>query len=123
MTGPYDELEQIFHQPRRLEIMAELCGAKEERSFNELKDSCSLTDGNLSRHLQMLEKAGVVKIKKSFADSKPLTTVSATKKGRESFLAYLSALESVLLETAKRVGAEQGQKRTVLPKSLKALRS
>jgi len=76
MTGPFDELEQIFHQPRRLEIMAEMCGDENGKTFGELKDACDLTDGNLSRHLQALEKANAVKIKKSFSGAKPLTSLS-----------------------------------------------
>lgn len=118
MTSPYEDLEQIFHQPRRLEIMAELCGSSEELSFSDLKKLCKLTDGNLSRHLQALEKAGAIKIKKSFSGSKPLTTVQVSRKGREKFLAYLSALEVALKQAAKRIGSNTGQK-DILASALK----
>lgn len=121
MSGAYDELEQIFHQPRRLELMAELCGAEDGRSFNALKESCSLSDGNLSRHLQALEKAGAVKIKKSFAGSKPLTTVIATAKGREKFVAYLEALEGALKEAERRAGLVT-ERKVSLPHGVKVTR-
>jgi DNA-binding MarR family transcriptional regulator len=101
-----DALEKLFHQPTRLDLMSELCSSEKEKTFAEVKEACGLTDGNLSRHLQSLEKGGVIKIKKRFVDSKPQTTVMVTKKGRERFIAYLSALEDVLRESAKRAGVK-----------------
>lgn len=95
-------LDELFHQPVRLEIMAELCSSADGRSFTELRERCGLTDGNLSRHLQSLADAGAVKIKKAFVKSRPLTTALATAKGRESFLKYLSNLEEVLKDAVAR---------------------
>lgn len=105
MTKSGGGLDELYHQPRRLDIMAELCGSSAGRSFSELKEALDLTDGNLSRHLQALEKGGAVKIKKSFVGSKPLTTVQVTKKGRENFLEYLTSLEEVLKRAAEKAGA------------------
>ena len=73
MSGPYEELERVFHEPNRLAIVTELSGHISGVVFSELRDSCGLTDGNLSRHLAALEKAGVVKIEKSFVGAKPRT--------------------------------------------------
>ena len=96
------ELDELFHQPARLEIMAELCSSAEWRTFIDLQEKCELTDGNLSRHLQALTLAGAIKIKKSFVKAKPRTTVSVTPKGRERFLEYLNTLEEVLHDATKR---------------------
>ena len=96
-------LEKVFHEPNRLAVLSELAAGKEGKTFSELKKACSLTDGNLSRHLKTLENAGVVKIKKEFVDSKPCTTVSLTGKGRKGFLAYLDDLESVVKEASQRI--------------------
>ena len=57
MDNPYEALERIFHEPSRLAIMSELCAVHQGLAFNELKERCGLTDGNLSRHLAALEKA------------------------------------------------------------------
>jgi DNA-binding MarR family transcriptional regulator len=100
--------------------MSELCGAEDGRSFGELKEACSLTDGNLSRHLQALEDAGVIKVKKSFVDSRPLTTVTASVKGKEKFLSYLSVLEEVLKDAATRVGVKVESRKPLIPTKLKA---
>ncbi len=104
--NPYDALERIFHEPHRLAIMSALCGSVGGRAFNELKSECELTDGNLSRHIKTLEKAGAVRIKKSFVGSKPRTTVFASEAGRESFLEYLKALEGVLIKAAESVAPD-----------------
>lgn len=106
---PYAALKQIFHEPNRLAIMSTLVNAPDGIAFNDLKEECNLTDGNLSRHLQMLGKAKAIKIKKSFVGNKPRTTVYLSDRGRDHFLEYLQALDEVL-----RMAAE------ALPKSEKA---
>lgn len=106
-TNPYDAIKSIFHEPNRLAIMSALCNATDGLSFNELKEECELTDGNLSRHLKALEEAKAIRIRKTFVHSKPLTTLSLTDHGREHFLAYLQALEEVLKMAAESVTHEK----------------
>ena len=55
--NPYAHLERIFHEPGRLTIMSDLLGAPKGLTFTELKKNSNLTDGNLSRHLKVLEEA------------------------------------------------------------------
>ena len=113
-----DQLEKLFHEPNRLNLMAELCGADGALSFRELKESCELTDGNLSRHLATLEQAGAVNISKTFSDNKPLTTAKPTQKGRRQFLAYLDSLESVLEKAQSKVserGSAKGKRGQLKP--------
>jgi DNA-binding transcriptional ArsR family regulator len=100
---PYEALERIYHEPNRLAIMSHLCAAEGEVSFTELKEACRLTDGNLNRHLKVLEEAGAVKITKRFVDAKPRTSVSASKAGVDRFSEYLAALAEVLQHAAKAV--------------------
>lgn len=107
--NPCSRLERIFHEPGRLAIMSNLLGAIDGMTFTELKAASELTDGNLSRHLSALERAKAVRIQKSFVGHRPRTTVSLTKQGRDDFLAYLQALEAVLLDAAEKVGLPQGK--------------
>ena len=100
-SNPYSALKQIFHEPNRLAIMSALVNAPDGIAFNDLKEECNLTDGNLSRHLQMLGKARVIRIKKSFVSNKPRTTIFLSDRGRESFLEYLQALDEVLRMAAE----------------------
>ena len=93
----YDALERIFHEPNRLAIMSALCAAgREGLTFSGLKDSCRLTDGNLNRHLKVLEESEAVRIRKEFVKAKPRTTVLLTKQGMQRFHEYLEALGEVL---------------------------
>ncbi len=93
---PVDALERVFHEPNRLAILSTLCASDEPVSFTELRDICSLTDGNLNRHIKSLEEAGIIKVKKSFVDRKPRTTVTITSRGLDRFQAYIDALGDAL---------------------------
>ena len=68
--------------------------------FGDLKELCALTDGNLSRHLRILEKAGLVEVWKGFRERRPQTLCHLSPKGRERFVAYLEELENVFRDAA-----------------------
>ncbi len=99
----YDALEKIFHEPNRLSIMSALCVADAGLTFRELKEECSLTDGNLNRHLKVLDEAKVIQTKKEFKENKPRTTVSISELGLKRFNEYLEALNEVLLKARKAI--------------------
>jgi DNA-binding HxlR family transcriptional regulator len=69
-------------------------------AFADLKQLCGLTDGNLSRHLQVLQEAGLVEIIKGYAGNRPHTQCRLTPAGRQRFLDYLSVLEQVVRDAA-----------------------
>lgn len=97
----HDILEKIFHEPNRLAIVSAVCAADKGIAFPELRDTCGLTDGNLNRHLKVLEEANVVRIEKQFVHSKPRTTVLLTAAGLKRFQEYLQALQDVLEQARK----------------------
>ena len=109
--NPYEALEKIFHEPNRLAIMSALCRSSHGLTFNDLKEECRLTDGNLSRHLKALEEAGAIAIKKTFVGVKPQTTALLSARGRQNFLDYLKALEEVLKKAAEAIGPEKKEAR------------
>ena len=110
--NPYEALEKIFHEPNRLAIMSALCAAEEGLTFIQLKEQCGLTDGNLNRHLKVLEEAEAVTIDKAFVDAKPRTTILLSKKGLASFSEYLDALGQVLKKAKDAMPAEKKVKVT-----------
>lgn len=95
MTHPANELDDVVHQRVRLGILAVLVEAR-RADFSYLRDSLELTDGNLSRHLQVLDDAGYVKVTKAFEGKRPRTWASVTKKGRTAFYAEVQALRALL---------------------------
>ncbi len=100
----YDGLDRILHEKARLGILASLLSHPEGLTFNDLKSLCALTDGNLSRHLRLLEDEGLLTVEKGFEGRKPKTHCRMTSAGRQRFLAYLEVLEQVIhdaLETRR----------------------
>lgn len=115
-----DLLERIFHEPSRMAIMSALCAADGGLTFNELKEACGLTDGNLSRHLKALDEAGAVRIEKAFVGVKPRTTVRLTSVGLDRFREYLDALEDVLEKARQALPAPR---KTTLPLAARPART
>jgi len=90
-----DKIDSVIHERVRLAIVSALAVAP-EMSFNELKATLSLTDGNLSAHSRTLEEAGYIRINKSFEGRRPLTTMRLTPKGRHAFRLYLTILRRII---------------------------
>jgi DNA-binding MarR family transcriptional regulator len=102
----YDGLERALHEKARLGIVTVLFRHRDGLAFGDLVRLCALTDGNLSRHLDVLADEGIVQITKSFAGRRPLTTCKLTAAGRKRFRAYLQQLEQVLRDAAEEAEAE-----------------
>src|SRR5688500_389075 len=99
--GPfaYDGLERVLHEKARLGILSSLVANPEGLVFSELKERCHLTDGNLSRHIQVLEEAGLIEVWKGKSGKRPQTLVRLSPGGRERFLDYISLLEHIVSQT------------------------
>jgi DNA-binding MarR family transcriptional regulator len=95
MSHPVSRIDDVVHQRVRLGILALLNPVK-SADFTYLRDEMGLTDGNLSRHLQVLEEAGYVGIKKAFEARKPRTWVAATKEGRAALQREVAALRDLI---------------------------
>jgi DNA-binding MarR family transcriptional regulator len=92
----YDGLERVFHEKARLGIMTSLVTNPRGVIFADLKELCHLTDGNLSRHLQVLSEAGFVEIWKGYHKKRPQTLCRITDQGRRRFFEYINVLETVV---------------------------
>ncbi len=97
----YEGLDRVIHERARLSVLTSLITNPRGVTFADLKQLCSLTDGNLSRHLQVLEKAKIVEIVKGYDHNRPLTVCRITASGRKRFVEYLETLEQVVLDAAK----------------------
>jgi DNA-binding HxlR family transcriptional regulator len=97
----YDGLDRVIHEKARLGVLTSLTAHPKGLAFADLKQLCGLTDGNLSRHLQVLQDAGLVTIHKGYERNRPHTTCRLTAAGRKRFLEYLSVLEQVVRDAAK----------------------
>ena len=96
----YEGLDRLIHEHARLSVLTALITNGAGLAFNDLKRMCNLTDGNLSRHLQVLEEAGLITILKGIEGNRSLTLCRITTDGRKKYIEYLSVLEQVVTDAA-----------------------
>jgi len=108
----YEGLDRLIHERARLSVLTSLVANPKGLTFGDLKQLCSLTDGNLSRHLQVLEKAKLVEIVKGHDRNRPQTVCRITASGRKRYLEYLETLEQVVRDAAR--GAKEEQRAEVM---------
>ncbi len=92
---PTNGLDETVHQRYRLGILT-ITAEAESADFGYLRDALGLTPGNLSRHLTVLEEAGLIKVDKGYEGKRPRTWVSITSDGRAALAAELAALTELL---------------------------
>jgi DNA-binding MarR family transcriptional regulator len=92
---PFLKIDRVIHEKGRLAIMSMLA-ASPELSFTELRDTLSMTDGNITTHIRTLQEAGYVSVTKSFQNNRPLTTCSLTPSGKRAFSHYIDLLERII---------------------------
>ncbi len=97
----YDGLERALHEKARLGIMTSLLSHPHGLLFNDLKSLCNLTDGNLSRHLQILKEAGFVEVWKGERGNRTVSLCRLSEEGRERFLSYVGELEKVIRDATR----------------------
>jgi len=102
----YQGLERVIHEKARLSILSSLAAHPQGLVFNELKELCALTDGNLSRQIQLLQESSLVEVWKGYKNNRPQTLVRLTDSGRTRFLEYIAVLESVVANAVRAAGKE-----------------
>ena len=89
----FKDLNPILHSQLRLSIVSILMSV-DEANFNFIKDETQATSGNISIQIKKLQDAGYIKVKKTFKNNYPNTSLSITKKGIEAFENYVNNLKS-----------------------------
>ena len=97
----YEGLDRVIHERARLSVLTSLATNPKGLTFGDLKQLCALTDGNLNRHLRVLERAKLVATVKEQEGNRPQTICFLTAQGRKQFMEYLSTLEQVVRDAAK----------------------
>ncbi len=105
---PYEGLDRVIHERARLGVLTSLAAHPKGLSFGDLKALCGLTDGNLSRHLRVLERERLISIAKDQRQGRSQTTCRITVVGRRRYLDYLTVLEQVLVDATAAVRPEGG---------------
>ncbi len=101
------ELDAHIRQPTRLRILMLLSGI-DTADFNFLLNALSLTKGNLSSHIDRLERADYVEVQKIFQGKIPNTSYRLTDEGRAGLDAYWQALDRIRASAGVQVVAGDG---------------
>ena len=91
----FKDLDPILHSQLRLSIVSILMSV-EEANFNYIKEETQATSGNLSIQIKKLQEAGYIKVKKSFINNYPNTSLSMTRKGMDAFENYVNNLKKYI---------------------------
>ncbi|WP_367135485.1 transcriptional regulator [Saccharothrix sp. HUAS TT1] len=92
---PTASLDDVVHQKHRLGILTVAAEAKRVE-FGYLRSTLELTAGNLSRHIAVLERAGLVAVEKGYDGRRPRTWVGVTAAGRAALAAEMVALRALV---------------------------
>jgi DNA-binding MarR family transcriptional regulator len=111
----YEGLDRVLHEKARLGILTSLVAHPDGLKFGELRSFCALTDGNLSRHLDVLRDSGLVEVWKGFEHRRPQTLVRLTPDGRRRFIAYLEELERVVRDALPKAAGLHARTRQMPP--------
>ncbi len=92
---PTNGIDETVHQRHRLGILT-ITAEAQRAEFGYLREVLGLTPGNLSKHLTVLEQAGMVEVEKGYTGRRPRTWVRITAQGRAALAAELAALANLL---------------------------
>lgn len=91
----FKELDPILHSQLRLSIVSILMSV-EEANFTFIKDETQATSGDIGIQIKKLQDAGYIKVKKSFKNNYPNTSLSITRRGIEAFENYVNNLKKYI---------------------------
>ena len=91
-------INKLIHEPARLKITASLAALDDdaEVDFTFLQSQLKLTPGNLGAHIERLEKAGYIRVKKVFIGRRPKTFLRLNVKGRRAYEDHVEALKEII---------------------------
>ena len=96
----YAGLDRVIHERARLGVLTSLLAHPQGLAFRALKQLCGLTDGNLCRHLQVLEEAKLINVARNSESNRQQTLYRISTQGRKRYIDYLVVLQQVVLDGA-----------------------
>lgn len=87
-------VDRVIHEPARLRIMMILSDIA-EADFKFMLSATGATKGNLSSHMDRLEKAGYLIVLKSFNGKIPHTRYHLTTSGKRALSKYWVTLDEI----------------------------
>ena len=91
----FKDLDPILHSQLRLSIVSILMTV-DEANFTFIQETTKAAAGNISIQIKKLQEAEYVKVKKTFKNNYPNTSISITSKGTKAFEDYVSNLKKYI---------------------------
>ncbi|GAA3350884.1 transcriptional regulator [Amorphoplanes nipponensis] len=92
---PANGLDEVVHQRVRLGILAIVHEAR-RAEFGYLRTELDLTAGNLSKHLSVLEAAGLIKVEKGYEGRRGRTWITLTPAGSAALAEEIKRLKLLI---------------------------
>ena len=100
MKNKIIEYSKVFESIIRVQMLSSLYVSN--LTYNELKEICNCSDGNMATHTKKLLNEEFIITKKEFVNNKPQTTYILTEKGKKEFLNYIKFLNKLVKQEEKR---------------------
>jgi DNA-binding MarR family transcriptional regulator len=94
-THPVLGLDDVVHQRVRLGILT-IAHEARRVEFGYLRSQLELTAGNLSKHLTVLETAGLVEVEKGYEGKRGRTWITLTAAGKTALAEEISRLKALI---------------------------
>ena len=91
----FKDLDPILHSQLRLSIVSILMTV-DEANFTFIQETTKAAAGNISIQIKKLQEVEYVKVKKTFKNNYPNTTISMTSKGIKAFEEYVTNLKKYI---------------------------
>jgi DNA-binding MarR family transcriptional regulator len=92
---PVNGLDEVVHQRVRLGILT-IAHEARRVEFGYLRTQLQLTAGNLSKHLSVLETAGLVEVEKGYAGRRGRTWITLTTAGSAALADEIGRLKLLI---------------------------
>jgi len=92
---PVTGLDDVVHQRVRLGILT-IAHQARRVEFGFLRTALELTAGNLSQHLAVLEKAGLLHVEKGYEGKRPRTWLALTPTGHQALQDEVTHLKRLI---------------------------
>jgi DNA-binding MarR family transcriptional regulator len=92
---PTNGLDDIVHQRVRLGVLT-IAHEAPRVEFTYLRTNLELSPGNLSQHLGVLEKAGLITLEKGYAGKRARTWITITKAGQAALAEEIAQLKLLI---------------------------
>ncbi|MFG1889372.1 winged helix-turn-helix domain-containing protein [Micromonospora sp. NPDC049051] len=94
-THPVTELDDVVHQRVRLGILT-IAHEARRVEFRFLRTQLDLTAGNLSKHLSVLEAAGLIQVEKGYEGRRGRTWITLTPAGGTALAEEIAQLKQLI---------------------------